>query len=117
MKFGKRLAAEAARRWLDHYLDYKEQKRAIQDDITAGGASHPQAELWVEVGRVLTTPLTSINGAADPQGRHFQAAMQAQLDKISNFYRAKELQLEVTSTVCILCTLCPPNDTCDLSHV
>ena len=37
MKFGKRLAAEAARRWLDHYLDYKEQKRAIQDDIAAGG--------------------------------------------------------------------------------
>jgi len=38
MKFGKRLAAEAARRWLDHYLDYKEQKKAIQDDIAAGGA-------------------------------------------------------------------------------
>ena len=35
--------------------------------------------------------------AADPEGRHFQAAMQAQLEKINAFYRAKELQLEVTS--------------------
>ena len=35
--------------------------------------------------------------AADPEGRHFQAAMQAQLNKINDFYRAKELQLEVRS--------------------
>ncbi|KIZ04779.1 hypothetical protein MNEG_3173 [Monoraphidium neglectum] len=41
MKFGKRLAAEAARRWTAHYLDYKAIKKAIKDDIRqsdAGGA-------------------------------------------------------------------------------
>jgi SPX domain protein involved in polyphosphate accumulation len=37
MKFGKRLAAEAARRWRPYYLDYKACKRAIQQDVTAKG--------------------------------------------------------------------------------
>ena len=37
MKFGKRLAAEAARRWRSHYLDYKVVKKAIQDDVAALG--------------------------------------------------------------------------------
>jgi hypothetical protein len=37
-RFGKRLAAEAARRWGEHYVDYKAIKRAIKDDIgNAGG--------------------------------------------------------------------------------
>ena len=44
-------------------------------------------------GSSLRNRLTQ-HGAADPEGRHFQAAMQAQLEKISKFYRAKELQLE-----------------------
>ena len=37
MKFGKRLTAEAARRWGDKYYDYKLTKRAIQEDIEASG--------------------------------------------------------------------------------
>ncbi len=37
MKFGKRLAAEAARRWRQHYLDYKVVKKAIQDDVVSLG--------------------------------------------------------------------------------
>lgn len=37
MKFGKRLLAEAERRWLDHYLDYKALKHAIQADVEARG--------------------------------------------------------------------------------
>ena len=37
MKFGKRLAAEAARRWRPYYLDYKACKRAIQQDVHALG--------------------------------------------------------------------------------
>lgn len=37
MKFGKRLAAEAARRWRPYYLDYKSCKRAIQQDVLAEG--------------------------------------------------------------------------------
>ena len=38
MKFGKRLALEAARRWRPFYLDYKACKRAIQQDVNARGA-------------------------------------------------------------------------------
>lgn len=38
MKFGKRLAAEAARRWAPHYLDYKALKRAIKADVASQGA-------------------------------------------------------------------------------
>ena len=112
MKFGKRLAAEAARRWLDHYFDYKEQKRAIQDDIAARGVQDPM--LRCGFGRVVTAPLISISGAADPQGRHFQAAIQAQLEKISKFYRAKELQLEVRAPGCLLMYLRPLDKTFDL---
>ena len=41
MKFGKRLAAEAARRWRPYYLDYKACKRAIQQDVHANGAQGP----------------------------------------------------------------------------
>lgn len=41
MKFGKRIAAEAARRWTPFYFDYKSAKKAIKGDIaaqdTAGG--------------------------------------------------------------------------------
>ena len=39
MKFGKRLAAEAARRWRPYYLDYKACKRAIQHDVSCRGAA------------------------------------------------------------------------------
>ena len=64
-----------------------------------------------EVGRVVSTPLTSSVIAADPEGRHFQAAIQAQLEKISNFYRAKELQLEVMALCAYdgLCALLVPD--------
>ena len=37
MKFGKRLASEASRRWRPFYLDYKTVKRAIQHDVRARG--------------------------------------------------------------------------------
>jgi hypothetical protein len=36
-RFGKRLAAEAARRWTAHYVDYKAIKKAIKDDIRKSG--------------------------------------------------------------------------------
>lgn len=39
MKFGKRLASEASRRWRPFYLDYKTVKRAIQHDVRARGQS------------------------------------------------------------------------------
>lgn len=41
MKFGKRLGAEAARGWQGTYLDYKECKRAIRQDVEARGACWP----------------------------------------------------------------------------
>lgn len=37
MKFGKRLAAEASRRWRGSFLDYKAIKRAIQLDVECRG--------------------------------------------------------------------------------
>jgi SPX domain protein involved in polyphosphate accumulation len=46
MKFGKRLAAEAARRWRPYYLDYKACKRAIQQDVHANGACPAPAFIW-----------------------------------------------------------------------
>eukprot|EP00889_Picochlorum_renovo_P005699 jgi/Picre1/32729/NNA_008074.t1 len=36
MKFGKRLEAEAERRWLESYVDYKALKKAIKKDISEG---------------------------------------------------------------------------------
>ena len=41
MKFGKRLASEAARRWSDSYFDYKAIKKAIKDDIDNKGKPCP----------------------------------------------------------------------------
>jgi hypothetical protein len=38
MKFGKRLAAEAARCWPEACLDYKAIKRALKHDLATGGA-------------------------------------------------------------------------------
>lgn len=39
MKFGKRLASEASRRWRGSFLDYKAVKRAIQLDVDCRGGS------------------------------------------------------------------------------
>lgn len=36
MKFGKRLAAEASRRWSTAYLDYKGVKKHLKRDIAEG---------------------------------------------------------------------------------
>jgi len=54
MKFGKRLALEAARRWRPFYLDYKACKRAIQQDVNSAGAHR----LWLgRVGRRKRAPV------------------------------------------------------------
>lgn len=37
MKFGKRLAQEASRRWSTAYLDYKALKKALRDDLKTQG--------------------------------------------------------------------------------
>ncbi|KAK9836188.1 hypothetical protein WJX81_007747 [Elliptochloris bilobata] len=66
MKFGKRLALEAARRWRPFYLDYKACKRAIQQDVNARDAS----------------------------GRTFEAVLCQELKKVSVFYVEKEEELE-----------------------
>ena len=105
MKFGKRLAAEAARRWRDNYYDYKITKRAIQDDIAAHGVYCPPS-VWLLLDVLLgLLPVTNRrHGAAklldalvhsDPQGGHFEAAILHELQKISSFYSAKEAELEV----------------------
>ncbi|EIE23454.1 hypothetical protein COCSUDRAFT_62990 [Coccomyxa subellipsoidea C-169] len=66
MKFGKRLAAEAARRWRPHYLDYKSCKRAVQQDVLAN----------------------------DRSGSHFEKVLRQELLEISTFYVGKENELE-----------------------
>ncbi|KAL0032835.1 hypothetical protein WJX77_001986 [Trebouxia sp. C0004] len=68
MKFGKRLASEASRRWRPFYLDYKTVKRAIQHDVRA----------------------------RDPSGPQFAAAIQQELERINAFYSEQEQQLEAT---------------------
>lgn len=68
MKFGKRLAAEAARRWAPYYFDYKAIKKAIKDDINS----------------------------RDVQGTYFQKVLVAELQKVSQFYSDKADQIEAT---------------------
>ena len=47
MKFGKRLASEAARRWRPSYLDYKAIKRAIEHDVqTHGRVNDGELPTW-----------------------------------------------------------------------
>ncbi|KAF8072557.1 PSR2 [Scenedesmus sp. PABB004] len=66
MKFGKRLAAEAARCWPEACLDYKSIKRALKNDLAAG----------------------------DPAARSFLAQLVKELAKVSRFYVEKAEALE-----------------------
>ena len=66
MKFGKRLASEAERRWLDYYLDYKALKHAIYADVEA----------------------------KDALGSNFERVLRDQLQKVATFYSAREDELE-----------------------
>ncbi|KAK9844379.1 hypothetical protein WJX74_001674 [Apatococcus lobatus] len=67
MKFGKRLAAEASRRWRGSFLDYKAIKRAIQLDVEC----------------------------RDATGRNFDIVLRHELHKVSAFYIDKEEELMV----------------------
>jgi hypothetical protein len=98
MKFGKRLAAEAARcSWGQHYLDYKAAKRSLKLDVTAGGTARQQA--W----RPPESPITSAadpgpplpRRPADPAARRFEAVLLQQLDAVSKFFERKAGELEV----------------------
>lgn len=66
MKFGKRLAAEAARKWRPFYLDYKVLKAAIAEDVAS----------------------------KDVSGARFEHSIYAGLHKINIFYVAQENELE-----------------------
>ncbi|KAK9868326.1 hypothetical protein WJX84_003439 [Apatococcus fuscideae] len=65
MKFGKRLASEASRRWRGSFLDYKAVKRAIQLDVDC----------------------------RDATGRNFDIVLRHELHKVSAFYVDKEAEL------------------------
>ncbi|MEW5308855.1 MAG: hypothetical protein WDW38_000783 [Sanguina aurantia] len=67
MKFGKRLAAEASRRWTESYFDYKAIKKAIKDDVSS----------------------------KDALGTSFQRVLLSELQKVSLFYSHKSEQLEL----------------------
>lgn len=66
MKFGKRLAAEADRKWTAHYLDYKATKKAIKEDLKA----------------------------QDPSGAQFLRVLLNELQGVSRFYVEKAQELE-----------------------
>lgn len=65
MKFGKRLQAEAERRWLPHYIDYKGLKRAIQEDKNVGNTT----------------------------GSCFENVLRGELKKTGDFYQRREAEL------------------------
>eukprot|EP01012_Entosiphon_sulcatum_P025355 TRINITY_DN30674_c0_g1_i1.p1 TRINITY_DN30674_c0_g1~~TRINITY_DN30674_c0_g1_i1.p1 ORF type:complete len:645 (+),score=82.09 TRINITY_DN30674_c0_g1_i1:29-1963(+) len=64
MKYGKRLRARAVKGWLAHYIDYKGLKKFIKDDITND----------------------------TPEGT-FQVNLQAEIDKVNEFFAQKEAEL------------------------
>jgi hypothetical protein len=105
MKFGKRLAEEAARRWRPFYLDYKAVKRAIQRDVDALGG-WPQLTVLApavlhpyRLHAILPSPLISLVPCCcttDAQGHAFEVVIKQELQKISAFYVDKEEELEVS---------------------
>eukprot|EP00798_Chlamydomonas_sp_ICE-L_P022504 gene22504-29630_t len=68
MRFGKRLAAEASRKWAGQYVDYKAIKKSIKDDV----------------------------GNEDASGACFQKVLLAELRKVSAFYSLKAAELETS---------------------
>ena len=95
MKFGKRLASEASRRWRPFYLDYKTVKRAIQHDVRARGESCSLTDLHQPVNMQAWNNSLQHRFAADPAGHQFAAAVQQELQRINAFYKQREQQLEV----------------------
>jgi hypothetical protein len=104
MKFGKRLAAEAARLpdASAAYFDYKSLKKSIRDDVAAKGerrlgvnAAVPALQ-W-HVALVGHTPLRKCpcTTCADSQGGRFQELLVSELQKVSQFYSARATELEV----------------------
>ena len=95
MKFGKRLAAEASRRWRGSFLDYKAIKRAIQLDVECRGIACTQNR----VKRRLLFGLDILQGGcastADATGRNFDIVLRHELHKVSAFYVDKEEELMV----------------------
>ena len=73
MKFGKRIAREADRRWKQHYIDYASLKQAIKQDTDA----------------------------ADYSGTAFSLSLQAELVKVDKFYESREKELESALEVLI----------------
>jgi hypothetical protein len=53
MKFGKRLAAEAARCWPEACLDYKAIKRALKHDLGTGGA-HSSCSICFSINKSIS---------------------------------------------------------------
>lgn len=70
MKFGKRLAAEAARKWGHAVLGYKHLKAELKRDVAA----------------------------SDAQGTLFQQALRLELEKVATFFAEKENELAVAAS-------------------
>ncbi len=106
MKFGKRLAAEAARRYgADAFFAYKLAKRSLEGDVAAGGApgSGCTGQRRARTGGGGPLTLTSCARLprpprADAQGTRFQQLLVSELQKVSAFYSAQAAHLEVRPT-------------------
>lgn len=77
MKFGKRLAGEASRRWRPFYIDYKALKQAIQRDIDGRGTTKAPPESVFGIQHLALLALFSLMNSNLPSkslpcGRSFR---------------------------------------------
>lgn len=100
MKFGKRLASEAARRWRPAYLDYKALKRAIEYDVQRHGeyltCCYQSARHVSPLRGLLNCEMPHVFSSADLVGQKFNSTLQHELQRVNAFYIQQEQSLEVS---------------------
>lgn len=122
MKFGKRLAAEAARCWPEACLDYKAIKRALKHDLACKGEFFSLQAVCIDSSRIqlqhldptaypfsikccvdvcvlthiyVLACLHVLCPLADPAATTFLKQLMAELAKVSEFYLEQAQTLEV----------------------
>lgn len=110
MKFGKRLASEAARRWRPAYLDYKALKRAIEYDVQ----THGEKTTSMLDNCCVCYTCSAANAqllkhktaySADAVGQRFNSTLQHELQRVNKFYSEQEHALEVSFACYPQCVL------------
>jgi SPX domain protein involved in polyphosphate accumulation len=88
MKFGKRLASEASRRWVNEWIHYKSLKRSIKEDLR----NHGQCVISTIF---CSSVFTLFRYLADGNASSYRAALLRELARVSTFYCQKEVELAV----------------------